>query len=344
MGKSYNDAMSARRRDEPMSVKYWSFAGLMLTYWCNARCASCYLRCSPGHDERMDAGFALRIWRELIDACPHGCRIHLTGGEAFGDWGSLIELARRAQGEQLRPLEKIETNAFWATDRQIVRRRLAALDEAGMVKLVISADPYHQQFVPIARCRLLAKEAMELLGAQRVQVRWRDWLAGGCDTDALPADERESLFLHYAASGRDRMTGRATDTLAGRLAAHPAEAFEGSSCRDALLRSRHVHVGPDGLVMPGACAGIVLGRALDESISSIWRRLENDFDGRPIVGVLSRKGPAGLLDEAQAAGFRPSPDGYASKCHLCWSLRKFFAGFAGEKRFTNEIAPVWLYA
>ena len=38
---------------QPMPVKYWSFAGLMLTYWCNARCASCYLRCGPERGEEM---------------------------------------------------------------------------------------------------------------------------------------------------------------------------------------------------------------------------------------------------------------------------------------------------
>jgi len=77
--------MNYRRRGDPMPVKYWSFAGLMLTYWCNASCASCYLCCGPERVEEMSVDFALRLWGELIDACPHGCRIHLSGGEPFGD-------------------------------------------------------------------------------------------------------------------------------------------------------------------------------------------------------------------------------------------------------------------
>ena len=113
-----------------MPVKYWSFAGLMLTDWCNASCATCYLCCGPDGRAEMSVEFALDLWRQLIDACPHGCRIHLTGGEPFGRWERLIELCRRARDQGLGPLEKIETNAFWATDERIVRKRIAALDVA----------------------------------------------------------------------------------------------------------------------------------------------------------------------------------------------------------------------
>ena len=332
--------MSSRRRDEPMPVKHWSFAGLMLTYWCNARCASCYLCCRPDCGERMDVEFALRIWGELIRASPHGCRVHLSGGEPFGDWERLIELCRRAASQGLSPLEKIETNAFWATDSSVARERLRALDSAGMGKLVISADPYHQQFVPIERCRLLARRAEDVLGAERVQVRWRDWLADGFDTSDISPGERTALFARCAAGGRDRMNGRAAEQLAPLVPRRPVETLAHLSCRDALLRSRHVHVDPLGLVMPGTCAGIVLGRCGQGSVGDIWRRLDADHADRPIVGTLARAGPVGLLAEAEQLGFRQRPDGYAGKCHLCWELRRFFAS---RSRHADELGPAHLY-
>ncbi len=329
-----------RRRDQPMDVKYWSFAGLMLTCWCNARCVSCYLCSGPDRQEEMKIDFALRLWRELIEASPHGCRIHLSGGEPFGNWLRLIELCRRAQSCGLRPLEKIETNAFWATDAKAVRDRLSALDEAGMGKLVISTDPYHQQYIPIERCRLLARLAEEVLGPDRVQVRWRDWLAEGTDTDHLTSAERTALFARYAAEGRDRLNGRAAKVLARHLRLQPAGAFAGRRCREPLLRSRHVHVDPEGRVMPGTCAGIVLGKADTQPIADIWRRLEADHARRPIVGRLAESGPAGLLADARAAGFVPQT-GYAGKCHLCWDVRRFFAL---QNLHEGELGPRWLYA
>ena len=156
-----------RHPSQPMPLKYWSAAGLVVTYWCNARCASCYVNCSPEDSGWMDLGDALTWWESLQSASPHGCRIHLTGGEPFGDWPRLAEIARRAHDQNLGPLEMVETNAFWATDDALCRDRLKVLDDAGMERIKISADPYHQQYVPIERPRRLARVAAEVLGGER---------------------------------------------------------------------------------------------------------------------------------------------------------------------------------
>jgi len=337
-----------------MPVKYWSFAGLMLTYWCNARCASCYLCCSPTRREEMSVAQALGYWAGLAEASPHGCRMHLSGGEPFGNWPRLIDLCLRAQHAGITaraPLVKVETNAFWATDESIVRDRLVQLDRAGMGKLSISADPYHQQFVPIANCRLAARVAAEILGPDRVQVRWRDWLEDGFDTDSLSDAERGGLFVSYAAKGKDRFNGRAAEVLAGAVIANSSgpmqrkspDKFVDNPCRHALLRSRHVHVDASGLVMPGTCAGIVLGDASKEPVSRIWARLDDDHDAREIVGTLSREGPAGLLRLAEENGYewrKDCPTGYVGKCHLCWSVRRFLS-VSGKHH--AELGPGWLY-
>lgn len=322
-----------------MDVKYWSAAGLMLTGWCNAACASCYLHCSPDIDETMSADFALRIWRELTEASPHGCRVHLSGGEPFGRWDLLLEVCTRARQEGLGGPEKIETNAFWATDAVEVRRRTETLDKLGMGKLVISADPYHQQFVPIERPRLAARTAEEVLGSERVQVRWRDWLAEGFDTDKLSPQRRREVFDNWAASGRDRFNGRSAFSLAPSQQLKGPEEFVDLNCKEALLRSKHVHITADGGVIPGTCAGIVLGHAEKESIGSIWRRLNADYADRPIVGRLVAGGPVTLMSEARRMGFEPAA-GYASPCHLCRALRQFLydSGAAGW-----ELSPAWVY-
>ena len=322
-----------------MSVKHWSFAGLLLTYWCNARCASCYLCCGPQRHEEMSVEDALGFWAGLQAACPHGCRIHLSGGEPFGDWPRLICLCRRAAAETLGPLEKVETNAFWADGPQIVRDRLRALDASGMGKLVISTDPYHQEFVPISRCRLAARVAEEVLGARRVQVRWRDWLAEGFDTAGLDDSQRAALFARYASAGKDRLTGRAADALAGNLPCMSAGNFADRPCKERLLRSRHVHIDGGGRMMPGVCAGIVLGVAGRESVSDVWRRLAADHNRRPIVAALAERGPVGLLPLAERTGFAPQA-GYAGKCHLCWQIRRHLSQTG---LYEEELAPAWMY-
>jgi hypothetical protein len=332
----------------------------------------------------MSVDFAMAIWRGLAEASPHGCRVHLSGGEPFGDWERLIELCRRAHDEGFfggkGPLASIETNAFWAMDEHVVRERITELDRAGMGKLVISADPYHQQFVPIQRCLMAARVATSILGEPRVQVRWRDCLAeeerhGDAETPSCGEEEErhgggdvqelttcdpvsEQVFAEYVKKGRERLNGRAADMLAKYLPLKKIVYFADNqltkSCYTPLLRSRHVHVDPGGLVMPGTCSGIILGLVRQQTaildMKNIWRRLYEDFsvtalgapDGdsqRPIVSMLTLAGPCGLLDEARRLGFRPAV-GYASKCHLCWELRRFFVRLGIH---SDELGPRWLY-
>jgi len=335
-----------------MPVKYWSYAGLLLTYWCNARCADCYVCSSPeaGGDMSVDDG--LMLWEQLQSASPHGCRIHIGGGEPFGRWEALIELARRAAAAGLGPLEAVETNAFWATDERIVRERVSALDAAGMGRLTISADPYHQQYVPIARPRLAARVSEEVLGAGRVRVRWRDWLAGGFDTGVLPGGERAKVFAGHLSRRRDRLTGRAAAELSGLAQLKPPGAFADSPCREPLLRSRHVHVDGAGIMCPGTCAGIILGIAgAAESVGEVWCSLWRRFaDGDSAGGgpraatealsLLVSSGPTALLEVARADGYEVRPDGYGSKCHLCWEVRRWLFE---RRRLPGELGPARVY-
>ena len=45
----------------------------------------------------------------------------------------------------------IETNASWCRDDAMVRNRYEVLQDAGVRGVLISADPYHQAFVPPER-------------------------------------------------------------------------------------------------------------------------------------------------------------------------------------------------
>ncbi len=307
-------------------MKYWSRAGLMLTDWCNAACACCYANCSPAGSTWLSTDQALAIWADLIAASAHGCRVHLTGGEVFGRFDDLIDLCTQAQRRALGPLEAVETNGFWATDPATVRSRVEALDGVGVERLTVSADPYHQQYVPIERPRLLVRVAEEVLGSDRVRVRWRRWLDEGRDTDSMSPDDRGAFFRAYASEGADRFTGRAADGLDGEIVLKPAAEFDDKPCRERILRGRHVHIAPSGDIWPATCIGIVVGNALDDGVARTWDRLYRQWNKMPLIEVLSRRGPGGLLDEARRVGFEPRPAGYAGKCQLCFHLRRYLHG------------------
>jgi hypothetical protein len=190
--------------------------------------------------------------------------------------------------------------------------------------------------------------AEEVLGPERVLVRWADWLAEGTDPADLPPARREALLAEWAARGRDRLAGRAAGRLPARLELHPPAAFADTPCRDAILRSRHVHVDAGGLLCPGTCAGLVLGRASDAaSIGRLWAELDEAFGReRPpadgpfeLVALLAEAGPVALMRRARAEGYPPRTEGYAGKCHLCWHVRRwlFDRSLAGDRLGPAEV-------
>lgn len=324
-----------------MTVKYWGFAGLLLTYWCNARCRCCYVCSRPEAGTDMSVEQGLMLWEGLIQASPHGCRVHIGGGEPFGRWETLIDLARQARQAHLGPLEAVETNGFWAADEAIVRDRLAQLDEAGMGRISISCDPYHQEFVPLSYVRRLAGLGREILGPDRVRVRWEDWEQSGCEVAQLDEPSRRKLLADYAALGRDRLCGRGAVELTEFMPSKELASFTGIRCSEPLLRSRHVHVDGQGEICPGTCAGIVLGTARTAAeVATIWQRLDRGYDDMDVIGTLARSGPAGLAALALARGYKERSAGYAGKCHVCWDVRRWLF----EKgHWPDQLGPASVY-
>jgi hypothetical protein len=93
------------------------------------------------------------------------------------------------------------------------------------------------------------------------------------------------------------------------------------NCRDAFLNAKGVHIDPFGNVFGGTCSGIIVGNVTKSNLEEIWRNWQPAND--TIIEKLFHAGPAGLLDEAMRAGYKPF-EKYASKCHLCTSIRQFF--------------------
>jgi hypothetical protein len=64
-------------------------------------------------------------------------------------------------------------------------------------------------------------------------------------------------------------------------------------------------------------------------LDDIWKRFAPDRD--EFIETLFSRGPAGLLEKAVELGYRKMP-GYATKCHLCTSLRSFLLQKGLEKQ------------
>lgn len=322
----------------------WEYVGLMLTYWCNARCSFCYVYSSPHRGGEMSIPDAVRLWESLDeharDQRVH-TKIHLAGGEPFGDWPRLLGTIRAARDAGLSMLEKVETNCYWATTDAIATTRLEQLDALGIEKLLVSCDVYHQEFIPIERVRRVVEAARRVFGRGRVTVRWWDYFNNPVDPRKVSKPERRRLFHLALKHHPERLVGRAADQLADLFPRYPAEHFAHDACPGPILRSKHVHVDGYGNVFPGVCAGIKLGNAFETPPHQLWHTVNRTWTTNPALAALVRGGSHALYQIARTHGYAARRDGYANKCHLCHDVRQFFFE---RGLFPDTFGPAECYA
>lgn len=313
-------------------------ASVLYTYRCTLACRHCCFNCAPSRpDVRVSLEDGLEYLRQLhtLDRV-----VHIAGGEAMIYYDDLIALCRVAGHEGAAP-HFVETNTTWCTDNEIARRRLSELRDAGVLGLLLSADPYHQLGCPPERYRLCYEVAADVFGEQNVAganyaiEELRDFAAIARDEARLRA---------YALANPPCLTGRAGDSLAGWFTSRPIEELasdsmwhgpgEGMSCRKEFDPEEiwEIHIDPYGNYQ--TCCGIILGNAREISLTELWRR--GFVDGNPVVEAVHRAGPLGLLELAADRGYVPR-SGYPQKCGMCWELRKFLRPFFPEVIGPDEV-------
>lgn len=322
--------------DEP-KFKLWRSAGLLLTYKCNAACEFCYYNCSPQKGGLMPVETCVAAWRSLRTLAGDQAKIHLTGGEPFLYWDHLVEILTEAKRQALGPIDLIETNGFWAKDDRLAADRLNVLTELGVQRLKISVDPFHQEYVDIEPARRLASRAKEILGPDRVQVRWEKYLTdcGLRIADCGSQEERDGIYIQAYHDFPFRFTGRAAGYLAQLIiddglwmikkegsdsTANHQSPIVSHSCLSGFLGAKGIHIDPYGNVFSGTCSGIILGNINEEPLEEIWKQFHPRQN--PFLQTLCEKGPYGFLEQAKSLGYKELP-AYAGKCHLCTHIRRF---------------------
>jgi organic radical activating enzyme len=306
-------------RDQP-KFKLWRSAGLLLTYKCNCACEFCYYNCSPDKGGLMPSDTALDAWKSLKKLAGDAAKVHVTGGEPFLYWNHLCEILRAAQKENLGAADMVETNGFWATNEKVIRKQLETLKELRVKHLKISTDPFHQEYVGIEYVRLLAAVAGEILGPERVLVRWQKYLVAPVSVKSLSTAQREQAYVSAMRDYPCRFTGRAGGRLADLVAATPIGEIASMNCRAEFLGAKGVHIDPFGNVFSGTCSGIIIGNINQIPLEEIWKRFQpsqNEF-----LNTLFNYGPHGFLEQIESLGYKKARL-YASKCHLCTSIRQF---------------------
>lgn len=269
----------------------------------------------------MTVDTAIAAWESLVRIAGQRASVHITGGEPFLYYERLVEIMSEAKKLGLAAADSIETNAVWGSSEQDIEDKLRLLDSLGMDRLKISWDVFHEEFVEIEKVQRLVSIAQKALGSERVLVRWQQHLDHPTGIARMSEDQKRLVLIDALASDPCRFTGRAGEELARWIAQYPAEAFRGNTCQNALLSAKGVHIDPEGYVFNGQCSGMIVGNVTQKPLDLIWKEFEPDR--QEFWKVLYEYGPFGFLEQACNAGYK-SLAAYASKCHLCTDIRRFF--------------------
>ena len=101
----------------------------------------------------------------------------------------------------------------------------------------------------------------------------------------------------------------------------PIEKIKSKNCRQSILDSKGIHIDPYGNVFSGSRSRITLGNITQNPLDKTWQQFHPT--NSKFIDTLFNLGPAGLLEEALALGYEKL-NLCSGKCHLCFSLRKFF--------------------
>jgi len=333
-----NSYAAVMQKFRPRELTKWKSAGILLTYRCNAACAHCYENSGPTKRAIMPVEHLRELLREFKKLGFTGRDLHFAGGEPFFDYKHLIACFNVAKEEGMLPLGKLETNGFWCKSDRVARERMSEIKEFGIGTLLISCDPFHQEFVPIEAVRTAERIGNEVFGEGVVRIGPREFFENPIEMMGLGDEEKEEVFRDLLEARPMRMIGRAANSLSHLVENYPKEDFAADRCGRKLLWKKSIHIDPHGNVFPSVCAGISIGNTMKTPLSKI----HDDFEisDHPLVQTLVERGPLPLMKEAIHAGFADKKEGYSSKCHLCHEARAFFWQTG---MYRDEVAPEEAY-
>jgi MoaA/NifB/PqqE/SkfB family radical SAM enzyme len=118
---------------------------VLITDRCSASCRMCCFGCTPAGNMLLDEN---RIKDYISQAAEIGTpTVAFSGGEAVMHYRQLKSCIQYAHDLGLKTT--LMTNGFWAKNPKGGYKLMKLLAEAGLLKVSISIDKFHQEFVPV---------------------------------------------------------------------------------------------------------------------------------------------------------------------------------------------------
>lgn len=173
----------------------------VVTFACTGRCRHCSEGEHTGGGEHIDGDIAANAVRELCGDFEI-TSLMTFGGEPllYPEAVCKIHAAARDMGI---PERQIITNGFFTEDNDKIRRTAKALAQSGVNAVLLSADAFHQETIPLDTVRLFA----EAVKSEGVCIRTNPaWLVSKEDNNPYNAKTRE-IIEKFDKMGIERAEG-----------------------------------------------------------------------------------------------------------------------------------------
>lgn len=294
--------------------------GIITNYDCSSKCKHCVYASSPQWPkDYMTSELAEEVFRFLVGS---GCdTVHIGGGEPLLHPDSIFPILKAARKSGVQ-IEYIETNASWYKDFDKAGDLLRKLQQHGVYTLLISMDPFHNEYIPFCKVKGLMRACRQNgMAVFPWLMEFREDLDAIGDAETHSLEEYERFFgtgyqLQLLKRYHLNLKGRALKTYKSYLNAISVQQILQSSapCKE-LSGVHHFHIDLYGNFIPQSCPGL----------SVHFRDLNGSIEAKkyPVINELATTGIRGLYNLAvNCYGFVPE-EKYTGKCDLCHDIRKY---------------------
>ena len=295
-------------------------AGIITNYNCSSKCKHCSYASSPEWPrDYMTASTADEIFSILRKlGCTH---VHIGGGEPLLRPERIYPVLESARRNRI-AIDYIETNASWFKDEASAIEVLKEIMDRGVHQLLISIDPYHNEYIPFYKIKGL------MMACSKANMGVFPWLMEFWDDlDSFDHSRPHSLEEYGRLFGQSylrRLPGRYGIGYKGRALKTYRDTFKRESFDSIMKKSRgcsllsgiyHSHIDLYGNFVPQSCPGLSI-------------KLRDLFEGAdpksyPIFHRLNTEGIRALVELAtEEYGFKPKSE-YAGQCDLCYDVRNY---------------------
>lgn len=167
----------------------------LITLACTGRCIHCSEGDHTGCHTAIDADAAALLVTKA--AANYNIQSLMTfGGEPMLHPETVYAIHRAAKDAGI-PKRQLITNGFFSRDERVIRTAAERLIDCGVNDILLSADAFHQETIPLEPVRTFASAVKEAGGAVRISPAW----LVGRDADNPYNKKTHEILAHFTAMG-----------------------------------------------------------------------------------------------------------------------------------------------